>query len=204
MVADRLANRHFTAQAELPVELAQLDMGELDPFMRGLLVTDGTVSRTLEANSLRAVEVEPVEQSEAPPPAAVARHLQLAQHESCLRRRIVMRIAGPDPTVWAESYVVPQRLPPAFLQALSGHSRGIGGSLEQLKLESWRELLWFGLGTPPDWPEPARTTSETLTRAYLIMMGGRPALLISEHFGMSRNGGGYSLAGAAPDAHEDR
>lgn len=199
VVADRLANRHFTAQQDLPERLAQLEPAELDAFLRGLLVTDGTVSRTLEAHSLRSVLVEPVGQPEDPPPDYVVRHMGLAEGEECLRRRIVMRLGGPDPSVWAESFLAPGRLPAAFMSALSRDSRGIGGSLEHLKLETWRELLWFGLGEPPSWPAPARATNATLARAYLIVTGGRPALLICEDFGLRREGGGYTLAGAMTD-----
>jgi chorismate-pyruvate lyase len=195
MIADRLAARHFTAQAELPADLDTVELGALDPFLRNLLVTDGTVSRSLEAHTLRPVTVEPVEQSETLPPVAVARHLRLDEDEACLRRRVVMRIAGPEPSVWAESFVVPGRVPIEFLRALRENSRGIGGSLEQLKLESWRELLWFGLGSPPPWPGPSQT-ARTLRRAYLILIERSPALLIAEDFAVAERGGALSLAGA--------
>ena len=195
MIADRLAARHFTAQAELPGELATIDLGRLDAFLRNLLVTDGTVSRSLEAHTLRPVTVEPVEQSETLPPPAIARALDIGEDEACLRRRVVMRLAGPEPSVWAESFVVPGRVPVEFLRALRENSRGIGGSLEQLKLESWRELLWFGLGSPPPWPGPS-TTSRTLRRAYLIVIRGRPALMITEDFALAERDGALAMAGA--------
>ena len=98
--------------------------------------------------------------------------------------------------MWAESYfVVPERLPPAFLDALMGNAQGIGGSLQQLRLESARELLWFGLATPPPWAEQTDgAPAGTLRRAYLIITGGQPALLISEDFALRDNGGVLSLA----------
>ncbi len=43
-------------------DLADLDIVGLDPFLRGLLFTDGTVSRALEAHTLSRVSVAPVEQ----------------------------------------------------------------------------------------------------------------------------------------------
>ncbi len=202
MIADRLAARHFTAQAELPGNLAEADISRLNPFLRYLLLTDGTVSRSLEAHTLRPVLVEPVEQSETLPPADVAHHLQLGEDEACMRRRIVMRVSPPEPSVWAESWVVPDRVPVEFLRALRDNSRGIGGSLEQLKLESWRELLWFGLGTPPPWPDPSTTTGKTLSRAYLVLIEHRPALLIAEDFALETRNGSYVLAGADPGRSE--
>jgi chorismate-pyruvate lyase len=195
VVADRLAARHFTAQEDLPEDLEPVALAALNPFLRGLLLTDGTVSRTLEAHTLRPVLVERVEQSEQTVPLEHAGHLLLADDELCLRRRIAMRIAAEEPSVWAESFVVPGRLPPAFLSALSGNGQGIGGSLQQLKLESWRELLWFGLGRPPSWPGQDGSTRRTLRRAYLILTDGRPALLICEDFALREDSGLLGLAG---------
>jgi chorismate-pyruvate lyase len=195
VVADRLAARHFTAQEDLPEDLEPVALAALNPFLRGLLLTDGTVSRTLEAHTLRPVLVERVEQSEQAVPEKLARHLLLADGEACVRRRIAMRIATEDPSVWAESFVVPDRLPPTFLTALDGNGQGIGGSLQQLKLESWRELLWFGLGKPPVWPGQTGTARRTLRRAYLILTHSRPALLICEDFALREDSGLLGLAG---------
>jgi chorismate-pyruvate lyase len=198
MIADRLAARHFTAQAELPADLDPVELGALDAFLRNLLVTDGTVSRSLEAHTLRPVTVEPVEQSETLPPAPVARHLRLDRDEACMRRRVVMRIHGSEPSVWAESFVVPGRVPVEFLRELNENSRGIGGSLEHLKLESWRELLWFGIGGPPPWPAQS-LTAKTLRRAYLILIERRPALLIAEDFALVERSGEFAMSGADGD-----
>lgn len=195
MVADRLAARHFTAQEDLPEDLEPLALSALNPFLRGLLLTDGTVSRTLEAHTLRQVLVERVEQGEQTVPGPLARHLLLPGGEPCLRRRIAMRIATENPSVWAESFVVPGRLPPAFLTALDGNGQGIGGSLQQLKLESWRELLWFGLASPPAWPGQEGSVRRTVRRAYLIFTGGAPALLICEDFALREDSGLLGLAG---------
>jgi chorismate-pyruvate lyase len=199
VVADRLAARHFTAQEDLPQELEPVELSALNPFLRGLLLTDGTVSRTLEAHTLRQVLVERVEQTEESVPEELVRHLLLTDGEPCVRRRIAMRIATEDPSVWAESFVVPGRLPPAFLTALSGNGQGIGGSLQQLKLESWRELLWFGLGTPPSWPGQEGSVRRTLRRAYLILTDGRPALLICEDFALREDSGLLGLAGTVAE-----
>jgi chorismate-pyruvate lyase len=198
-VADRLAERHFTAQHEAAADLERLDVADLSPFLRGLLFTDGTVSRALEAQMLSPVAVEPVEQLSTSPPARVARCLALQDREDCIRRRVLMTSEATSLSVWAESYVVEQRLPAGFVGVLGGSPTGIGGSLGQLKLESWRELLWFGLGSSPTWS--ARTTAaETLTRAYRIITQGRPALLISEAFAVESHAGHYELMGSGRSA----
>jgi chorismate-pyruvate lyase len=192
IVADRLAELHFTALSEAAVHLDGVPIVQLDPFLRGLLFTDGTVSRTLEAQMLAPVTVETVEQEPASPPAQIARHLDVDRSEACIRRRIVMSSAGTRLSVWAESYVVPSRLPAGFVGSLGESSRGIGGTLRRLRMEDWRELLWFGLASPPPWSGAGRDT-RTLIRFYRIITQGRPALLISEAFAVEARLGVYRL-----------
>ena len=182
-----------------------MDIGALDPFLRGLLFTDGTVTRALEVHTLSRVDLEVVDQAAAVGPDEVTQHLQLAAGAECLRRRVIMSLAG-APVVWAESYIVTDRLPEGFMGLLSESAHGIGDSLQQIKLESWRELLWFELGRSPRWAsKPTRTT---LVRLYRVITDGRPALLITEAFAVESHSGTYRIPGspgvaygAAADAH---
>ncbi|HSZ14709.1 MAG TPA: chorismate pyruvate-lyase family protein [Solirubrobacteraceae bacterium] len=196
IVADRLAERHFTAQHDAPADLEQVEIVALDPFLRGLLFTDGTVSRALEAQMLAPVSVQPLEQVESSPPAPVARALELDADEACVRRRVFMSSDQNALSVWAESYLVPGRLPSDFIGVLGDSPTGIGGSLGQLKLESWRELLWFGLGRAPQW-SGATSAGTTLTRSYRVITSRLPALFISEAFAVQQHGGVHHLTGAA-------
>jgi chorismate-pyruvate lyase len=194
----QLVGLHFLAQDEAE-DLREVRISQLDAFLRGLLFTDGTVSRALEAHTLCEVAVEPVEQEPGPVPARIARHLELDGGEDCLRRRVVMRIGDSDlASVWAESYVLAQRLPQEFLPRLGDDLQGIGGSIQQLKLESRRELLWFGLGVPPPWAPGSTPASTTLTRAYRVLTQSLPALLICEAFALELGSSQYHLMGPAP------
>lgn len=192
IAADRLAELHFTAQYEASSDLDDVNIAHLDPFLRGLLFTDGTVSRALEAQRLSPVAVEAVEQVHAPVPARIARYLDVDEADDCVRRRVIMTSPGTRLSVWAESYVVPDRLPDAFVGSLGDSSQGIGGTLRRLKLEDWRELLWFGLGPAPLWSR-ASPAAMTLTRFYRIITQERPALVISEAFGVEMHLGQYRL-----------
>ncbi|HEY4915540.1 MAG TPA: chorismate pyruvate-lyase family protein [Solirubrobacteraceae bacterium] len=197
-LAERLMELHFIAQHEAE-DLSGVQIPQLDSFLRGLLFTDGTVTRALEAHTLCEVAVEPVEQEPGPAPARIARYLELDGGEDCLRRRVVMRIGGSRlASVWAESYVLEQRLPQEFLPRLGGDTQGIGSSFQQLKLESRRDLLWFGLGAPPLWAPEGAPATTTLTRAYRVMTRGRPALLICESFAVELGSSQYHLMGPAP------
>ncbi len=196
--AERLAELHFIAQDEAE-DLRELPIPQLDAFLRGLLFTDGTVTRALEAHTLCKVEVEPVEQEPVRAPARIGRYLELDDREECLRRRVSMRIGGSRlASVWAESYVLEERLPQEFLPRLGSDTRGIGSSLQQLKLESRRDLLWFGLGAPPLWAPDRVPATTTLTRAYRVMTQRRPALLICEAFAVELGSSQYHLMGPAP------
>jgi chorismate-pyruvate lyase len=196
-IADRLAMLHFTMQ-HIGVEMAGLqdvEVATLDPVLRGLLFTDGTVTRALEVQTLSRVAVDTVDQSSTPPPVQVARQLEVEGDVECLRRRVVMKIAGTASTVWAESYIVPERLPADFVELLDSTPHGIGGSLQQLRLESRRELLWFKLGPPPRWASAPTPSATALIRAYRIISGGLPALLISEAFAVEVHSSRYRLVG---------
>ncbi|HEY4809440.1 MAG TPA: benzoate-CoA ligase family protein [Solirubrobacteraceae bacterium] len=199
-VAAQLGRLHFTAQHEAIKDLREVQITQLDPFLRGLLFTDGTISRQLEAQTLARVAVETVQQDRSFAPARIARYLAIAPTDECIRRRIVMKIdVTAEVSVWAESHLVPIRLPPDFLTQLDGNSQGIGGSLQQLKLESRRELLWFGLGQPPMWAgtdEPTDIT--TLIRVYRVVTNRLPAMIICEAFAVELRSGLYHLRATTP------
>lgn len=187
---ERLAHLHFAMQQEVAEMSPCVEIASLDPLLRSLLFTDGTVTRALEAQTLSRVSVEVVEQSTVLAPEEVARHLEAGQDAPCLRRRVAMGVPGAPPTVWAESFILSNRLPRGFVELLDSTSHGIGGSIELARLESRRELLWFRLGAPPQWAHPT-AADMAVTRLYRIVTEDRPALLICEAFAAERQLGTY-------------
>jgi chorismate-pyruvate lyase len=193
-VAHALTRRHFLAHYERPRHLADVEITALDPCLRTLLYTDGTITRTLEVLTLNRVRVEVVEQNACPPPEYAERYLHLDGGEDCIERRVRMFVGESEmPGVWAESHLIPDRLPDDFLDVLGESPEGIGESLQQLMLESARELLWFGLGAPPDWVTDA-AVPQALTRLYRVTSHGETALLIAESFAVEMQSGLYGLA----------
>jgi chorismate--pyruvate lyase len=197
---DLLADRHFTMQRTNLSE-PNLEIVSLDPLLRGLLFTDGTVTRALEAQTLCDVAVEVVEQTQIALPEGAMTYLDVAESTECLRRRVTMHTAGATPAVWAESYILAQRLPPGFLGLLDTTAHGIGGSIDQARLESRRELLWFRLGRPPCWAGDVPSATRALIRQYRIVTAGRPALLICEAFAVERREGMYRPLGWTHASH---
>ncbi len=201
IAGDQLSERHFALQRINLAEPPNLELSKLDPLLRTLLFTDGTVTRVLEAQTLCDVTVKLVDQARTRLPTLAADHLDASDETECLRRRVTMGVDKSIPAVWAESHILPNRLPAGFLGLLESAPNGIGGSIEHARIESRRELLWFRFGKPPRWASPP-TPSSAVVRLYRIITNGRPALLIFEAFAVERRSGMYrplGLTGARPD-----
>jgi chorismate-pyruvate lyase len=189
-----LTRRHFVLQDERPDNLRAVDLVKLDPTLRNLVFTDGTVTRALEVHALSRVSVDVVAQTEETAAGPVPRCLDIPSGANVLRRQVVIGTGAAAPLLWAESHIVPSRLPPGFLDVLGEAPDGIGESLQRVQLESWRDMLWFGLDTLPEWSRSKRRGEPTaLTRSYRVITKGRPALLISESFAVQQHADTYRL-----------
>lgn len=193
--SEELARRHFVLQDSRPAHLDEVNLAALEPFLRGLLFTDGTVTRTLEVQTLSPVSVEVADQTDTSVEGQIAAHLDAAEGTESVRRRVLIGTGKPvEPAIWAESHILPTRLPSEFLGVLQGASDGIGESLQRVELESWREMLWFGLDSHPEWSGmDSGQSSPVITRLYRVIAGGLPALLISESFSVTLRDGTYCL-----------
>jgi chorismate-pyruvate lyase len=194
-----LIDRHFRLQAERPRELGEIEIDAVDSLLRLLLFCDGSITGALAAHSLAPVAVDLVDQAPAAPPALTSRCLALGSGDRPIRRRVVTTLGHtpgePAGSGFAESFLVAERLAPDFLPILLSSPAGIGEALLRAELEVRRELLWFGLGAAPSWATP---TGRCLVRAYRIVTGGRPAILISEGFSVRSEGGRHTLRHAVP------
>ena len=56
-VSKELMKDLFIAQYAKPLDLEEINLSQLTPFQRALLVTDGTVTRFIEAHTFSPVEV---------------------------------------------------------------------------------------------------------------------------------------------------
>jgi chorismate-pyruvate lyase len=195
LIANGLASRHFVLQPERPSHLGGVDLVAMDPCLRSLLLTDGTVTRTLEAQTLLPVSVEVMAQEDSLLAGGASKLLEATDGTAAIMRRVAISVGSPPrPVVWAESHIVPDRLPAGFLGVLGDSRDGIGESLQRVRLESAREMLWFGLGEAPDWSQPGAAERAFLLRLYRVIAQGRPAMLISETFAMEQRAGVYHLA----------
>jgi len=160
------------------------DFPGLSPILRVLLVTDGTVTKTLEAYFGEAIEVDVLEHaertSESPYP-----QIDIAAGDRILHRYV--RLVGKAThTVYAvaESVAVLEHISQQMRRQLIEEHKGIGELLREGRLETYRELLTANLTTASRWAEHLQVapTQGVVTRDYRIYQGGRAALLIREIF----------------------
>ena len=178
----------FVAQDDKPETLKRINLARLTAFHRGLLVTDGTVTRFIEAYTLMPVEVALLQQTKQ---TLSTEHtwLQLPAGTEVTSRQAVLQTHSQEKSLpiihtYADSLIVHQRLPESILNGLESDKRGLGGLLWCSGLETRRELLWWGMETLTDLPcAIEHLEGETfISRTYRVFADGVPLMLINEKF----------------------
>ena len=178
----------FVAQSAKPEHLAEVNLTRLTPFQRVLLVTDGTVTRSIEAYTLSPVEVVVLDQEKQTLPS---QHdwLELPAGAEIVARQVVLQTrskGGELPTIhtYATSLIATQRLPQVIKEGLEIDGEGLGGLLRRGGLETRRDLLWCGLEHLEEVPEAiGHLEGEPfLSRTYRIVSDEEPLMLINERF----------------------
>jgi chorismate-pyruvate lyase len=156
----------------------------LSPILRVLLVTDGTVTRTLEAYFGEAIAVDVLEHAERTSESAYPQ-IDIAAGDHILHRyvRLLGSKTGKVYAV-AESVAVLEHISQQMRRQLIEEHKGIGELLREGRLETYRELLTANLTAAGRWAEHLHVaaTEGVVTRDYRIYQGGRAVLLIREVF----------------------
>lgn len=158
---------------------------EMDPFLRVLLVTDGTVTKFLEAYLWEPILVERCLQEETflkqDEPL-----LGVQKGESAILRRILLRgVRTGQVYTFAESLIRIQLLEPSIQKDLLAGRLGIGELLRDHRLETYREILEFGKEKAGvEWALYFKIKSDDpiYYRRYRITIKGSPVILITERF----------------------
>lgn len=176
----------FVAQFAKPPDLEEMNLGQLTPFQRALLVIDGTVTRFIEAYTFSPVEVILLRQETQTLPIDHV-WLDAEKGTEVVAREVMLQTGqkdGQQPTVhaYATSIIVLNRIPPTIREGLTLKGQGLGQLLQRSGLESRRDLLWWGLERPKDLPEvpPHLKGQPFLSRTYRIVADGQPVMLINE------------------------
>lgn len=155
-----------------------LPLAGLPPFLRALLVTDGTVTKILEAYFWEPVAVDTLAQDLATAERDIP-WVAVAPGDQVLIRRAQLR--GTDSgKVYATAFSVirTERIPPAFRQRLIDREIGIGVLIRDSGLESYREVMEVGATAAA----PQTPAGDRVFRTYRIIIDGAPVILITETF----------------------
>jgi chorismate-pyruvate lyase len=161
---------------------ADVPIASLPPFLRALLVTDGTVTKILEAYFWEPVEVCTLEQEffDAERPVDWIR-VGAGDRVLIRRARLEGRESGRT-YVHAFSVIRTQLIPAAFRRRLIDREFGIGVLIRDSGLESYREVLEVGVAPSDAAASQAPRGEETVFRTYRIIIEREPVILITESF----------------------
>tara|TARA_Y100000766_G_C18845493_1_gene575450 strand:- start:762 stop:1349 length:588 start_codon:yes stop_codon:yes gene_type:complete len=165
-------------------EQTAMDMEALPPFLRTLLVTDGTVTKSLEAFFWENIKVEMRMQEQCWLTQDLP-FINAKTGEHALKRDVVLKGAKTsDIYAYATSYLLTGLLDEEVKQQMLGGKIGIGELLREIGLETYREIVDFGRevfnACIKENGEPEYV--EAIYRTYVINIGGNPAIQITERF----------------------
>lgn len=159
-------------------------IGDLPPFLRTLLVTDGTVTKSLEAWFWEPVKVVPLggERLRLDDPVE---GLEAGGGDEILQRKVLLQgETTAVPYACARSLVALKTLSDPLRKGLLEGKIGIGELLREQDVETYREVVAL------DYLEAreAKTVfaplagSDAVARSYRIRVRGVPAILVTEYF----------------------
>lgn len=169
-------------RTEFEGERTEMALADLPPFLRLLLTTDGTVTKSLEAFYWESVNVTQVEQhlrtkvnSVVPtthPQTSSTQDLPAAQE--LIRKVKLVGARSERPYARALSCVQIELLPPHLAQDLLAGDIGIGELVRASGLDTFRQILDLGLYQGADGLE--------IWRQYAIYFNHLPLIDITEWF----------------------
>lgn len=161
-----------------------LDIEAMPPFLRTLLVTDGTVTKSLEAYFWEPVAVENLGQHPIELPGDIA-WLGMKRGDLALQREVLLKgVQTNNVYVYAKSLLKLDLLPQPIRDDLLAGKIGIGEILRERGLETYREILDIGReideSLAPLIGETGR--GELISRTYRVFINHEATMLITEKF----------------------
>lgn len=174
----------FVAQSEKPDYLGAINLRALSPFLRALLTIDGTVTKYIEAYKMEPIIVSRLSQESRPLPTnhpwlnATIGDIAVAR-EVILRGKYTRRLYA-----YATSLIIPERLPLDSRKELDIQGGSLGRILLSSRMETYREILWYGREHISRLPEEIEEYAGTdfISRTYRIFANKMPIMLINEKF----------------------
>lgn len=173
------------------VDAEPTTMASLPPFLRTLLVADGTVTKSLEAYYWEPVIIDGVSNTVLEAQAEIP-WLEVQPGEQVVARSVLLR-GSRTKTLYASAFSIIRLalIPQQLRESLLAGTLGIGELIRECGLETFRELQEFGHARDmSDYGGP-KTNNECVFRTYRIILNHRPAILVSECFPISAFSAGH-------------
>ncbi len=174
----------LVAQVEKPAHLKDINLRTLTPYQRALLTIDGTVTKFIEAYVMEPVLVKLIEQDTR---EIQVQHpwLEIEAGTPVITRQVILEGKYSKTLhAYAVSLLVHDQLPESVREDLKVHPQGIGRVLIKNRLETRREVLWYGREKLEELPDLVKSSSDGrfLSRTYRVICSGNPFMLINEKF----------------------
>ncbi|BBX72815.1 DUF98 domain-containing protein [Mycobacterium shinjukuense] len=165
--------------------LSAHEIRKLNRDLQILIATNGTLTRILNVIANDEIVVQIIKQ-QIHDSASKIPQLEDPAVGRVLQRDIVLkgRTSG-NPFVAAESLIAVDLLPPAVTANLTETARPIGEVMAASRIESFKEEAKIWRAELPDWLAPhgyRDSPAKTVARRYRVIVGGQPAIIITEYF----------------------
>jgi len=165
-----------------------LDIKTLPPFLRTLLVMDGTVTKSLSAWFWEPVKVEAF-QNQLEIVTEPIENLGIKSGSKILRREVSLIGKDTQKTfACARSIVSMQHLPENIGRQLEKGKMGIGELLQEQDVETYRDIFSINFFTEIEKNKDELLNSlsgEIVSRSYQIRVNGISAIMVTEYFPVS-------------------
>lgn len=161
-----------------------LDIAALPPIVRTLLVTDGTVTKTLEAYFWEPIQVEQMGQKVAPLDKDIQQMGLKAGDDVLLRDVSISGTRSGDVYAYATSVLNIKHLPEDVRNQLIAGTIGIGELLRDKGLETYRQVIDIYREIKKEVIPGSKSfyCGELVCRTYLIHIDNDPVIQVTEKF----------------------
>jgi chorismate-pyruvate lyase len=176
--------RGFYPKAQAPDLKEGVEFDKIPPILRTLLVSDGTVTKFLEAFYWEPVQVKRLFHEDRPAEKDIV-PLDIKAGDSVLHRRVLLQgMISKNVYGYAASFIRTDLLWASVRDDLVQGRLGIGELLRDRRVETYRELLTYESSPAGELARDlaCQENAMVIMRSYRILIGGKPCLFISEHF----------------------
>lgn len=175
----------FIKESVINIESGKtLDLTKISQFLRTLLVTDGTVTKSLEAWFWEDVKIVKISNDLEVLKEGID-GLKVTSGDQVLHR--VVKLKGTQSGTifaYARSTVSLKHLPEDIGAALIKGKIGIGELLREKGVETYRDIFNINYYTMQNSHDELASMfqSDVLSRSYRIRMNNHPAIIVTEYF----------------------